>query len=371
MNKKGQSLVQVLVGASIVSVIALVFAEFVRYQQKELRAIQQKQELTELKNTLIQLFSQNSSVCSWQLAANSATGVPNKINATNISTSATDPSISVAIPKLYFGTSTASQLIASSEVDNNKLAGSQTNIQIESIQLKDIFATGTPDEYRGVVQVNLEAASLVRSLKPVQTQVVFKVTPISATNPVSARKILSCGSGSSGEDILQKVSFSDGAYKLETVVSTYSPSASSNQMIFNNTPPQITDGDEFMQLSIIPKSATSKLVLEAQVNLGFGGAGHIIAAAFIDGQTDALATAVGSVGQGSNQTVSLSLSGEFLNTNLDPKRFSIRAGADITQGFLAADPNPGTHKIFFNGAGGTGKFGGTLKSSVTITEVEM
>lgn len=370
MNKSGQSLVQVLVGIGLVGVLALAFTEFVRYQQKELRAIQQKQELTELKNTLFQIFSANSSYCSWQLATNSVTGIPNEINGTNISTSTTDPTVQIPIPRLYLGTSATSQLVASSEVDNNKVFGSQTNLKVESILLKDIFATGVADEYRGLVEVVIDPASLVRSLKPVQTSVIFKVNPISGANPLSARKVLNCGGGNSGGQILQKILVVDGAYKLGTVAATYGATVSSNQMIFNNTAPQNTDGDELMQISITPKSATSKLVVEAQMNLGFDGAGHIVTAVFVDNQAAALGSAVGSVGQGANQMVNLSLSGEYLNSSLNPRVFSVRAGGDVTHGFSPSDANPGSHRIFFNGAAGAGKLGGTLRSSLTVTEIE-
>ena len=128
---------------------------------------------------------------------------------------------------------------------------------------------------------------------------------------------------------------------------------------FDDTIPQITEGAEFMTLTITPKSATNKLKIDVVIHLreSVGGNTVVTAALFRDAISNALAA---SCSQNATTYVEPTISFTHYMTagTTNPITFRVRAGMN----------NAGT--ITFNGEAGMRRYGGVLASSITITEIE-
>ena len=147
--------------------------------------------------------------------------------------------------------------------------------------------------------------------------------------------------------VVQTVSFQTGAVATGTTV-----------IPFDDTIPQITEGNEYMTCSITPKSATSKLIIDVTWFGSTGSAAEtgMAAALFQDSTANALAmgwTFFGSVAK----TVSVKFNHTMISGTTSPTTFRVRAGAAVS----------GT--TTFNGSGGVRFFGGALASSIVIQEV--
>lgn len=149
-----------------------------------------------------------------------------------------------------------------------------------------------------------------------------------------------------GNTVLQRVS---------TFVSTVA--TGTTQIPSDNTIPQNTEGDQYMSLAITPKSATSILVIDYQVQYTASAAGGYIAAPlFQDSTANALATSWASVdfstfsGEG--------ITGKWIMTSgtTSGTTFKVRAGPSTALTFT------------LNGVNGSGLYGGTSNSYIMITE---
>lgn len=149
------------------------------------------------------------------------------------------------------------------------------------------------------------------------------------------------------QTLLQMVSFETGALATGT---TLIPA--------DDTIPQNTEGDQYMSLSITPKSATSNLLIDVVwngANSNSNAGNVIIVALFQDSVADALAASwVGS------STANFATSNSFRHTmtagTTAATTFKVRAGSYL----------PGT--TTFNGNGGLRFFGGVMASSIVICE---
>lgn len=153
--------------------------------------------------------------------------------------------------------------------------------------------------------------------------------------------------------ILQMSSYSTGAVLSGTTA-----------MTFDNTLPQNTEGDEYLTLSVTPKNASSKLVIDVSINMGknASSSAHLIAALFVDSIADAIGCGVKTVGTGTTgQVDTITLSAEYTNTSLTAKTFKVRAG------------NNAGGTTYINGTGGytSGIFGGAWKSIIKVTEYKL
>ncbi len=146
--------------------------------------------------------------------------------------------------------------------------------------------------------------------------------------------------------ILQMVSNEHGNFLTGTTI-----------IPFDDTIPQITEGNEFLTISITPKSNNSTLVIEGIVNLGFNGATTLIGCLFLTGENNALDVKGGFVGTGATQVVTLPLSSNYNNTDTNTKIFTIRGGGNKS----------GT--CYNNGSAASRRFGGAYKTSIRITEI--
>lgn len=125
---------------------------------------------------------------------------------------------------------------------------------------------------------------------------------------------------------------------------------------YDDTIPQITEGDQFMSVAITPKSATNILVIHAIVQLASSVADNLTSALFQDSTANALAV----IGQNNISTANAAFCMVITHTMVagttSPTTFRIRAGGS----------QAGTRT--FNGQGGARKYGGITTSSLVIEE---
>jgi len=126
---------------------------------------------------------------------------------------------------------------------------------------------------------------------------------------------------------------------------------------FDNTIPQITEGTEFMSLAFTPTSATSKLLIQVVwigANPSAASNGFSVAL-FSAGTSNALASMFYSAVNGS--IIPFSFNHFMTAGTTSTITFSVRAGS--------ANGNTTS----FNGQSGVALGGGSMASSITITEI--
>lgn len=146
--------------------------------------------------------------------------------------------------------------------------------------------------------------------------------------------------------VIQVANFTTGSY------------ASGTATIPNDdTVPQNTEGTEFLSLAFTPKKIGSKLLIsvELQVDTGTGGV-VIIGSMFKDSDVSAKASGWTSNTAGAYPT---GLSFKYEETTIDTSlhTYKVRVGGQIAS------------TIYLNGSSGARKLGGSLASSITITEI--
>lgn len=127
----------------------------------------------------------------------------------------------------------------------------------------------------------------------------------------------------------------------------------------DDTIPQNTEGTEFMTRAITPTSASNILQIEV---VFFGatstaGLSVIFAALFQDSTANALACGMGLCATANGQ-VGIRFTHRMVAGTTSATTFKLRAGGN------------GAGTTTFNGSGGVRYFGGTMASSITITEIK-
>jgi len=145
--------------------------------------------------------------------------------------------------------------------------------------------------------------------------------------------------------VLQQVNYQTGAVATGTTL-----------IPLDDTIPQNTEGDEYMSLAITPKSATSKLAIQVTIQATCSGTVWGNAALFQDSTANALASAFGFTDTATSGHA-VTFTHYMTSGTTSSTTFKLRAG-----------PNSAA-TLTFNGQGGGRRFGGTLASSITITEV--
>ena len=146
--------------------------------------------------------------------------------------------------------------------------------------------------------------------------------------------------------VLQVVNFQTGAVATGTTI-----------LPDDDTIPQITEGTEFMTLAITPTNVSNTLIIEV-VTLSTTSIGAWLAAAlFQDTAANALAASFGYTPT-STGDVNHTFTHKMTAGTTSATTFRVRVGND----------RAGT--VTFNGLGGLRKYGGTLASSITITEIK-
>ena len=145
--------------------------------------------------------------------------------------------------------------------------------------------------------------------------------------------------------VVQTVNYQTGAVATGTTV-----------VPFDDTIPQIGEGNEYMTVAVTPRSATSKLVISVVAVLSSSVTGNIVVALFQDSTANAL-SAVMSSNDTATRPEAIPLTHTMTSGTTSTTTFRVRAG----------NINAGT--TTFNGSGGTRLLGGVMSSSIVIQEV--
>tara|TARA_R110000796_G_C14438604_1_gene422035 strand:+ start:52 stop:552 length:501 start_codon:yes stop_codon:yes gene_type:complete len=139
-------------------------------------------------------------------------------------------------------------------------------------------------------------------------------------------------------------------YQTSTVISTTSI------IPWDNTIPQITEGAEFLSLSITPQSASNILIIEGVLSVTADIVNQISAKSlFIAGTSNALYTTNTYISS-NNQMLAVPMRYKMVAGATTPLTFSIRAG------------NHTANRVTMNGWQGAVYYGGSWTSSIQITE---
>ncbi len=145
--------------------------------------------------------------------------------------------------------------------------------------------------------------------------------------------------------ILQVVHYDTGAMATGTTV-----------IPFDDTIPQITEGDQYMSLAITPLKSDSTLVVDVVAHVSCSIIAQVIAALF----RDATASAIGVMNMtavAATAPINIMFSVKAAAVSTSATTFKVRIGPSAA----------GT--ITFNGNNGARVFGGALSSSIRITEI--
>jgi hypothetical protein len=145
-------------------------------------------------------------------------------------------------------------------------------------------------------------------------------------------------------DIIQVVSVKTGEYSTGTTVIPY-----------DDTIPQITEGDFLMSVDIIPTSTLNKLSINCTVLVSTNGGTEPTVALFKAGTNDALAVLNTYAAANEPKTFALSTTVQALTTS--SLTISARGGCQAGNAF------------YFNGYLAARKFGGAAGSSIIVTEI--
>ena len=145
--------------------------------------------------------------------------------------------------------------------------------------------------------------------------------------------------------------------KIAQVVSSETGAVATGTTIipFDDTIPQITEGDQYMSLAITPTSATNKLIIEVIVFATVTATPWITVALFQDSTANSLAAV--------SRFVNLSTTGSAI-----PLRHIMTAGTTSATTFKIRVGPSGASTLTFNGQSSGRIFGGIAASSIVITE---
>lgn len=125
---------------------------------------------------------------------------------------------------------------------------------------------------------------------------------------------------------------------------------------FDNTIPQVTEGNQFQSQSFTPSSAANLLGVESQVAIASNANGQMSSSLFRDGAANALATGTSAEQDGGGNMRQIRIEYYQLSGTNSSTTYTVRAGLN----------NAAT--ITFNGSGGSQIYGGVANSYIKITE---
>jgi len=176
-----------------------------------------------------------------------------------------------------------------------------------------------------------------------------------------ANKVLAEGQTCYLEDA-NVVQYYDGAAwtsvgKVAQMVNTQTGALAtgSTQMPFDDTIPQITEGNEYMTLAITPTSATNILIVDCVAMLAVDNVNIQISSALFQDSTAGALAAI-SVNSATHRSTVTLLRHKMTAGTTSATTFRFRAGPNSAQ------------TITFNGVASARYFGGVAASSITITE---
>ena len=147
--------------------------------------------------------------------------------------------------------------------------------------------------------------------------------------------------------------------KLLQQVNTQTGAVATGTTIFpeDDSIPQNTEGDEYMTLSITPKSATSTIMIEAHIFYSQSAGTRSGAGLFKDSDADALSFTSNFVYDATSMS-NMQVFYSETSGNTTARTYKIRCGILQTSGTFT-----------FNGQSGNRKFGGTTLSTIRILEI--
>ena len=128
-------------------------------------------------------------------------------------------------------------------------------------------------------------------------------------------------------------------------------------MPYDDSIPQKTEGDQYMQKAFTPVSATNLLKIDIVFNCSKGGGTVICAGLFQDDTAGALAAAAG-YGADNNIPFQICFT-YYMTAGAGARTYKVRAG------------EIGGNIMYFNGNNSGRIFGGVMASSMTITEIQV
>ena len=154
--------------------------------------------------------------------------------------------------------------------------------------------------------------------------------------------------------------YRDGMRKTGDLVNTsfVETSAQANNATIipqDDTPPQITEGSEYMTLAIVPSSAINRLSIIISGSFANSAGGQVAMALFQDATATAL-SAIKNAGTGADQMYPIALQHDMVAGTTSSTTFRVRAGSP-------------TGTTTFNGAAGARLYGGALTSHIRIQEI--
>lgn len=180
LNTRGQSLVQTLVAAGILSIILSAMTAATVNMHKSNKLLSQKLEVLDLKNQLQSTFL-NPDTCTCQLNPTLNSG-----NSTNLKFDSTIATSSMNLKQLKSACApSASELVK----EDSPLLGTQTGLRVSSVLMTNIQATGNTDEYIGTIEVRLQGETLAGPLAPLRFLQKFYGDPVS---PANAKTVARC-----------------------------------------------------------------------------------------------------------------------------------------------------------------------------------
>ena len=178
-----------------------------------------------------------------------------------------------------------------------------------------------------------------------------------ATNAISQNNIVSVNASVASVGTLPTARLPTGSVLQVDNFQTGTLATGSTAIPFDNTIPQITEGDEYMSLAFTPKFSTSKLKIDVVwqgTNASISTNGFVVAL-FMVGTSNALAANFNSVANGS------------INNFVFTHYMTSGTTSAITFKVRAGSGNGATTS--FNGQTGSALGGGALASSITISEI--
>lgn len=127
---------------------------------------------------------------------------------------------------------------------------------------------------------------------------------------------------------------------------------------FDNTIPQLTEGGEFLQVSITPSRVGAEIEVRARIHLGAKSAPNQVTLALFKGGNDAFSVSHHKQQDDTESPFLVEVVGRFTATSTDPITVSVRGGTDTGQTlYMNADKN------------GDGMYGAILVSELEALEV--
>lgn len=143
---------------------------------------------------------------------------------------------------------------------------------------------------------------------------------------------------------------------VQVVSTNFSAVATGTTVLpYDDTIPQITEGDQYITQAFTPKSATNRLSIELKIYVSNSVINDLSAALFQDAVANALSATTETTSVAGGSAV-LSMTHDMLAATVSAITFRVRAGGSLA----------GT--TTFSGTGGARKFGGITTSNIRIIE---